>query len=290
MVRKTKVIAGSWEVIRPVCVCLFAIAIVAWAMAIKGLNPTSLELGLIIVGLGAIVVMHVHRATAALARRSAISRQAAKEAEGHYTRILVRIVEHAEARDSYWVNHSRNVGLLCEKMARKLGMPKDQCKLMKLAGRLHDIGILTVPASVRLRRSRLAAEEFRKLQRHPDISYEMLEPLKSIEWILPAVRYHHERMNGTGYPKGLAGEEIPLAARIVGVADSYDAMTHDRPHRPAMAPIQAIEELRHCTPSGYDRNCVDALAEIVNIRQLEMTVAGKRQRRLEAAGTKPPKA
>ncbi|HUS47107.1 MAG TPA: HD domain-containing phosphohydrolase, partial [Phycisphaerae bacterium] len=133
------------------------------------------------------------------------------------------------------------------------------------------------PGSVRMLRSRLAVAEFRTVQKHPEVSYQVLRPLRSVAPILPAIRYHHERMNGSGYPEGLKGDKIPLGASIIAVADSYDAMTHDRPHRPAMTPLQAMMELRRCTPAGYDGRCVDAMAEIVNLPDLEMTIAGQRE-------------
>ena len=277
MLKRKGTIAESWEAVRPLCVCLFAIGIVAWAMAIKGWDVTSLELGVIIVGIAAIAVMHIHRALTALHRRSRLLHEAAMEAERHYIDVLMRIVEYVEARDRYWCGHSTNVGMLCGKIARKLGMPKQECELMNLAGRLHDIGFLAVPGSVRMLRSRLAVAEFRTVQKHPEVSYQVLRPLRSVAPILPAIRYHHERMNGSGYPEGLKGDKIPLGASIIAVADSYDAMTHDRPHRPAMTPLQAMMELRRCTPAGYDGRCVDAMAEIVNLPDLEMTIAGQRE-------------
>ena len=82
------------------------------------------------------------------------------------------------------------------------------------------------------------------------------------------MRYHHERMNATGYPFQLEGDDIPLGARILSVADAYDAMTHDRPHRPALPPIEALAELRRCSPAGYDPDCVAALEEVLHLRHL----------------------
>jgi len=272
-----------WELVRPVCVCLLAIGVVAWAMAIKGWDMTSLELGVMLLGIGTIVVMHIHRVLKGFVHDSALLRKAAIEAERHYTDVLTRIIGHVEGRDRYWTGHSHNVAALSEKIARKLGMPSDHCELVGLAGRLHDIGILAVPPSIRMNRSRLVVEELRSVQKHPEVSYEVLQPLGSIAPVLPAIRWHHERLNGTGYPKGLAGEQIPLEARILAAADAYDAMTHDRPHRPAMTPLQAMLELRRCTPAAFDPRCVDALAEIVNLPDLEMTVAGERANRVAPA-------
>ena len=120
--------------------------------------------------------------------------------------------------------------------------------------------------------SGLRVAEFRTIQKHSEVSYEILKPLESLREVLPAIRYHHERMNGTGYPAGIREEEIPLGARILAVADAYDAMTHDRPHRSAMTPLAAMKELDRCTPHGYDRTCVDALAGMMHLPLL--TAAG----------------
>ena len=110
-------------------------------------------------------------------------------------------------------------------------------------------------------------DEFRTIQKHSEVSYEILRPLRCLKEMLLAVRYHHERMNGTGYPAGISGDEIPLEAKILAVADAYDAMTHDRPHRPAMTPMIAVQELRRCTPHGYDESCVEALADIIHVNK-----------------------
>jgi len=141
--------------------------------------------------------------------------------------------------------------------------------LMNLAGRLHDIGMLAVPQSIVAQRSTLGAEAFRSIKEHPSISWEALKPLELLEEVLPAIRHHHERMNGTGYPSGLSGEEIPLTARILAVADAYDAMTHDRPHRGAVTPLSAVHELRRCAPEGYAPRCVEALADVLHLPALE---------------------
>jgi len=105
------------------------------------------------------------------------------------------------------------------------------------------------------------------------VSYAVLKPLDCIsEDILMGIRHHHERMNGTGYPAGLAGEDVPIGARIIAVADSYDAMTHDRPYRRAMEPMQAMSELRRCVPAGYAPECVDALARTLRLTMVEANV------------------
>ena len=137
---------------------------------------------------------------------------------------------------------------------------------------MHDIGMVAIPQQMVNTKARIDVQGFRQIKKHSEIGYEVLKPLESLAEVLPAVRYHHERMNGTGYPAGRRGDEIPLAARILAVADSYDAMTHDRPYRPAMMPMAAVQELRRCTPAGYDPQCVEALGEVMRLPQLEETM------------------
>ncbi len=188
--------------------------------------------------------------------------KAACKAEQHYVAVLRRIVKLVEARDKYCCGHSNRVGELASKIARRMGLDTEMCSMMKLAGQLHDIGMLVVPTNVITERSRIGVDEFRTVKSHSQIGYEVLRPLKSLDPILPAIRFHHERMNGTGYPKGLTGEDIPLTGRILAVADAFDAMSNDRPHRPGMSTRDAIGELHRCSPAGYDPYCVAALAGV----------------------------
>ena len=273
MLRRIRLLAEARDVVRPVLVCTGAVAIVATVMAVTGRHITSIALGGVLVLISAVMVYQVDRAVRQLQGQSDLLRQASSEAESHYLDVLRRVVSFVEARDRYWNGHSRNVARLAERVGRKMGLSRGTCERLALAGQLHDIGMLAVPQSVLLDYSRFGVNEFRSVQKHPEVSYEVLRPLTSVSDILPAIRHHHERMNGTGYPQELRGEDIPLGARILAVADAYDAMTHDRPHREGMTSVQAVAELRRCTPAGYDPACVDALAEVVHVRELNKTPA-----------------
>jgi HD-GYP domain-containing protein (c-di-GMP phosphodiesterase class II) len=185
--------------------------------------------------------------------------------EQHFAEAFARVVDYIEARDRYAVGHSRRVAELAERIALEMGLPSERALLMHWAGRLHDIGMIAVPVEM-LR----TTESFGRLQRgrlelHCRASQEILRPLSFLEPVLPAVHMHHERLNGTGYPRGLSGEQIPLEARILAVADAFEAMTHDRPHRPAMLPATALAELMRCTPAGYDPDCVRALEKVAHL-------------------------
>ena len=266
----------AWETVRtvrPICMFLLAVSVVACAMAIKGWALTSLLLAGLIVLIGALLVIEVHRVASHLRRRSSILAEAAAQAEAHYVDVLRRIVTFVEARDEYKRGHSERVGRLSAQMAKQLGLSAEKCSLLNLAGQLHDIGMLAVSESVITRPSRLDVAEFRVVKRHPRIGYEVLKPLASLSEVLPAILYHHERINGTGYPAGISRGEIPLGARIMAVADCYDAMTHDRAHRRAIGALAAMEELRRCTPAAYDAACVEALAEVVHLPALQEAFA-----------------
>lgn len=256
-----------------VYVSLLGIAAVAAAMAIKGWHVTSLMLGGLIALIAMVLVFRVARAVRALATQSDLLKRSAAAAEDHYIDVLRRILCFVEARDKYTEGHSDRVAALCEQTARKMGFAPDRCALMRLAGWLHDIGMLAIPEKILSERNGFGVESFRVVQTHSEIGYEVLRPLESLAEALPAIRYHHERMNGTGYPAGLSGQEVPLAARILAVADAYDAMTRDRPHRSAITPMAALRELQRCCPSGYDADCVAALAEVVHLPKLEEAFA-----------------
>lgn len=238
---------------------VLAITVVAVAMALKGWQTASLLLGIVIVLLSVMLVNQVRRAVAGLHDRSAAVQEAAWQAEEHYADVLARMVQFAESRDRYLGGHSQRVGDLSQRMARRLGMNDQEAEKLRLAGELHDVGLLAIPASTLGYQGRISSESFRSVKDHSRIGYDMLKPLSTLGEALLAIRHHHERMNGTGYPDGLAGKDIPLGARVLAVADSYDAMTHDRPHRGAISPADALRELRRCSPAGYDPLCVDAL-------------------------------
>ena len=173
-----------------------------------------------------------------------------------------------EGRDDYLAGRSERIARLAEEMAPRLGVSPSRAKLLGMAGRVHDIGLLSVPERVLAKPTGLNGSEYRAVKEHSDVGYRMLKPLTFLADVLDAVRHHHERMNGSGYPDGLTGEEIPIEARILSVADAYDAMTHDRPHRSALTPPQSIGEMLRCSPFGYDADCVAALAETVHLAHL----------------------
>lgn len=263
-----RMISSPSDVVRVMSLFLLAVAITALAIAMEGFDVVSLLIGVMVVLAGGLAIIQTRRAINSLHRHSKRLSKSARNAERHYVSVLRRIVKLVEARDRYCSGHSNRVGDLAGKISRRMGMDSQTCSMMKLAGQLHDIGMLVVPTNVIAERSRIGVDEFRTVKSHSQIGFEVLRPLKSLEPILPAIRFHHERMNGTGYPTGLTGEDIPLTGRILAVADAFDAMSNDRPHRPAMSSRDAICELNRCSPAGYDPNCVAALAGVYGFEDL----------------------
>lgn len=273
MIKNVKFLADSQGVTRTIAISAAAVAVAVYAMVIQGRTATNVALAAVVILIVTGAMLQVGRAVRQLHRQQDQARRAAQAAERHYFKVLRRVVAAIEARQSYTSRRSRRVGNLARKIAEGMGFSAHLCRLLDMAGQVHDIGFLAVPERVVNKPGRLGAEEFRSVKKHAEVSYRILEPLTFLAEVLPAVRYHHERMNGTGYPYELRGEEIPLPARILAVADAYEAMTHDRPYRPALSMIEAIEELRHCAPAGYDPRCVEALEDILNVRSFRQVAA-----------------
>jgi putative nucleotidyltransferase with HDIG domain len=157
-----------------------------------------------------------------------------------------------EARDPYARGHSSRVTVFSQAMAKRIGVEHERLPVLRLGALLHDVGKLSVPPAVLLKNGPLTEDEFEQVRRHPAAGVRMLRSLGAPRDILPSVLHHHERWDGTGYPRGRAGERIPLEARILSVADSFDAMTSIRPYRTPRQVHDAIEELERCAGSQFD--------------------------------------
>ncbi len=178
--------------------------------------------------------------------------------------ILFSLAAALESKDFYTRGHSDRVSSLAVNMARKLGLGETELKSIRRGGLLHDIGKIGVKESILLKPGRLTEEEMAHIKTHAARGYEICSPLKSLEPCLAIIRSHHERMDGQGYPDGIAGDEIPLEARITAVADSYDAMTTDRPYRKGMSIRQAQAIFENEINSGqWDPACVFALIKLL---------------------------
>jgi diguanylate cyclase (GGDEF)-like protein len=175
-------------------------------------------------------------------------------------RAAASLAEAVDARDAYTGRHSFAVGELAARVALRLGLDPYTVELTRLAGRLHDLGKLGIPTEVLRKSDALTEDERRLLRQHCQIGFRMLDSL-GVEPVATWVLHHHERWDGRGYPSGLAGDDIPLAARIIFIADAFDAMTGDRVYRPGMSQGLALEELARNAGTQFDPVLVAAFAD-----------------------------
>ena len=172
--------------------------------------------------------------------------------------VVVALARTVEARDQYTELHLRRVADRAVEVARRMGMSEREVEGVRLGGLLHDLGKIAVPDGVLLKAGPLDRAEFAMVRKHPEAGAEIVRPLRAFEGPEPAVLHHHEHFDGTGYPYGLRGEAIPLAARVVAVADAFDAMTTDRPYRAAIGPAGAFQRLEDGRDEQWDPSVVDS--------------------------------
>ncbi len=203
----------------------------------------------------------------ALADQTANAIQRAKmsdEIEENFLETVLALARATDARDTNTLNHSRRLAVLTEMICRELGFSETAREEMNWASLLHDIGKIGISDSIMLKRGRLDADEWAIMRRHPEISANIIAPIHKLTRVAPIVRSHHERYDGTGYPDGLEGEQIPLGARILAIADAYDAMTDNRVYRMPFSHNEAIEELRRFKGSQFDPELVDVFIQVMN--------------------------
>lgn len=197
------------------------------------------------------------------------NRELFQQNEDLYMSFVRSMVSTIDAKDAYTRGHSERVALVAKILAERMGLPTNEIDDIHLSGLLHDIGKVGVDDRILRKESKLDDDEFEQIKKHPEIGCQILAGLANLERILPGVRSHHESFDGNGYPDRLKGEEIPLMARILAVADSYDAMGSDRPYRAGM-PLERIEAIfRENAGPQWDPQVIDAYFAVrVNIRKL----------------------
>jgi len=167
-----------------------------------------------------------------------------------------------ESRDPYTAGHQRRVAKLAVAIAEKLGLSEDRIELIRMGSLIHDIGKIYIPSSILTKPSKLGDLEFAMMRTHPTVGYEILNKVDFIPVIVDIVYQHHERMDGSGYPLGISGDEIFLESRIVAVADTVEAMASNRPYRPARGTAIALEEIKKQRGSALDAGVVDACLKL----------------------------
>jgi HD-GYP domain-containing protein (c-di-GMP phosphodiesterase class II) len=185
-------------------------------------------------------------------------RDAVAQLNRGYSKPIADLVEAIEWKDLYTHGHVRRVASFAVMIGKELGLSTVDLRNLALGAQLHDVGKISVPDNILSKPAKLTSEEFEVIKQHADRGWEIARTVKALEPAAEAIRLHHERWDGTGYPVGLAGEQIPLHARIVAVADAYDAMTSGRVYQQAVGDEQAFAELRRCKGTHFDPDCVEA--------------------------------
>ncbi len=175
-----------------------------------------------------------------------------------YVRSIDAMIKALEAKDFYTRGHSQRVTLYSVAIAEELGMKGQELEDLYRASVLHDLGKIGVREAVLNKPGKLSEEEFAEIVRHPEMAVRILEPIPFFRPLLPAILHHHERFDGKGYPSHLAGASIPLASRIMTIADTFDAMTSTRAYRKALPIADAIAEIRRCSGTQFDPDIVPA--------------------------------
>jgi putative two-component system response regulator len=182
----------------------------------------------------------------------------ARKIRASFLNAVTSLAHALEAKDNYTSGHSQRVADMSVAIAEELSLPRDNIDRIRLAGLIHDIGKIGVREPVLNKPGRLTDEEFQHIKQHSGIGEHILTPIVDDEEILRMVRHHHERYDGRGYPDGLSREQIPLGARILAVADAYDAMRSERPYRAAMRIEIACAEIQSCKGSQFDPKVAEA--------------------------------
>ncbi|MBA7578365.1 Cyclic di-GMP phosphodiesterase response regulator RpfG [subsurface metagenome] len=147
-------------------------------------------------------------------------------------------------------------------IGEELGLSDDEIQRLKLAAILHDVGKIGIPDYVLLKKGKLTDEEFETIKKHPDYGDDIVRNVKQLQHMIPGIRHHHERYDGSGYPDGLEGNEADIVARIIAVADAFDAMTSDRPYRKSLNQLLALEELKKYRGTQFDPDAVKAFMKV----------------------------
>jgi putative two-component system response regulator len=178
--------------------------------------------------------------------------------------VLFSLALSIEAKDSYTKGHCDRLSAYSEALGQRLGLPHEHCVALRRAGVVHDVGKIGVPEHILLKQGPLSDAEWAVMKEHPVTGERICSPLKSFRHVLPIIRHHHEKLDGSGYPDGLKGDAIPLTARILQVTDIYDALVTNRPYRKAMSHEEAIQTMRNEARRGWwDINLIDEFGALL---------------------------
>jgi putative nucleotidyltransferase with HDIG domain len=232
------------------------------ALFVYGYHAYSLRLVLIffVPALAAQRLLHLYQQEKVVSHDLAAANERLRRASLSFATALVATLE---ATDEYTAGHSAAVAIYARDIAERMGLPKEQQELVHLCGLVHDIGKIGLPAGLLEKPGPLTLDERRQMEQHSEIGERILRNVDDYSEIADVVRSHHERIDGMGYPDGIHGDEIPLLARIIGVADAYDAMTSDRPYREALPSRVARMRLAQAVETQFDTTVVAAFEAIL---------------------------
>jgi putative two-component system response regulator len=191
--------------------------------------------------------------------------------------VLFSLATSIEVKDPYTEGHCERLSEYSVTLGRQIGLSDELQVALRRGGIVHDIGKVAVPEHILLKPGPLTEDEWKIMKQHPAVGERICRPLKTFRHVLPIIRHHHEKLNGSGYPDGLKGEEIPITARVLQTVDIYDALTTNRPYRKALSPGEAIARIRQEVRSGWwDGSLVDQLEALVSESALSSDVKNGR--------------
>jgi putative two-component system response regulator len=230
-------------------------------LVLTGEDPATARLGAWEAGADEYLTTPARAADVAARARSLLRLKAAQDELDSAQATLSAFARAVEAKCPSTLGHTERVTDLAVRLACRVGLSTADRETVRRGALLHDIGKISIPDAVLNKPAKLTADEFAVVKRHPMEGVRIVEPLRSLRATLPLIRWHHERANGTGYPDGLTGEAIPRSARLLAVADVYDALHSHRPYRPAMSHDESLTVMRaDAAAGGLDRELVEALA------------------------------
>ena len=198
---------------------------------------------------------------------SSVLDEITKNIEGKDIELVTSIktfISIINAKDRYTYGHVERVVIYCRAIAEELNLSKSDRDTLIYGAYMHDIGKINIDEDILSKKMKLSDDEWMQLKKHPESGVEIIKPVKALRNVIPLILYHHERYDGKGYPSNLKGEEIPYLARILTIADSFDAMTTNRPYNVRKSFKEGVEELRRCSGTQFDKEIVEVFIKALS--------------------------